>query len=193
MTLEHLIDSYGYLAILIGTFLEGETILILGGITAKLGYLQLSWVIVYAFCGTLIGDQLFYFLGRYQGVSFLQRHPAWNSRAEKVRRILKGHRILIILGFRFLYGFRIITPFVIGMSRIAFLEFAILNVISAAMWSIIIGLLGFAFGHGLELVLGDIRLYEIAIMATVLLMGTLIWIIHIVYLRRKQKQERTGS
>jgi membrane protein DedA with SNARE-associated domain len=193
MTLEHLIDSYGYLAILIGTFLEGETILILGGITAKLGYLQLSWVIVYAFCGTLIGDQLFYFLGRYQGASFLQRHPAWNSRAEKVRRILEGHRILIILGFRFLYGFRIITPFVIGMSRIAFLEFAILNVISAAIWSIIIGLLGFAFGHGLELVLGDIRLYEIAIMATVLLMGTLIWIIHIVYLRRKQKQERTGS
>lgn len=192
MTLEHLIDSYGYLAILIGTFLEGETILILGGITAKLGYLQLPWVIVYAFCGTLIGDQLFFFLGRFQGASFLQRHPSWNYRAEKVRGILVRHRILIILGFRFVYGFRTITPFVIGMSRVPILEFAILNVISAAVWSIVIGVLGFAFGHAMELVLGDLRRYEEAIVATVLLTGTLIWIIHIVYLRRKQKQQRTG-
>jgi len=189
MSLEHFIDSYGYLAILIGTFLEGETILVLGGITAKLGYLKLFWVIVYAFCGTLIGDQLFFFLGRYQGASFLQRHPSWNNRAQKVHGILERHRIPIILGFRFLYGFRIITPYVIGMSRVPFLEFAILNVISAAVWSIIIGILGFAFGHGLELVLGDIRRYEIAIMAAVLGMGLLIWVIHIVYLRKQQKQQ----
>lgn len=75
------------------------------------------------------------------------------------------------------------------MSRVPFLEFAILNVISAAVWSIVIGILGFAFGHGLELVLGDIRRYEIAIMAAVLGMGLLIWIIHIVYLRKQQKQQ----
>ena len=58
MSLEHLIDAYGYLAILAGTFLEGETILILGGVAAKLGYLDLPWVIVCGFTGSLIGDQL---------------------------------------------------------------------------------------------------------------------------------------
>ena len=168
MSLEHFIDSYGYLAILIGTFLEGETILILGGITAKLGYLQLPWVITYAFWGTLIGDQLFFMLGRSQGAPFLHRHPSWDERAQKVQGILERHRILIILGFRFIYGFRIITPYVIGMSRISYLEFLVLNVISAAVWSIVIGSLGFAFGHGLELWLGNIRRYEIIIMVVVL-------------------------
>ncbi|MDX1823759.1 MAG: DedA family protein [Thiohalomonadales bacterium] len=188
MSLEHFIDSYGYLAILIGTFLEGETILILGGITAKLGYLQLNWVIACAFLGTLIGDQLFFLLGRYLGAPFLDRHPSWVDRARKVESILERHRILIILGFRFIYGFRTITPYVIGMSRISFLEFFVLNVISAAVWSIIIGLLGFAFGHGLELWLGNIRHYEIRIMLVVILTGTLIWIIHFAYLRHKQKK-----
>lgn len=191
MSLEHFIDSYGYLAILIGTFLEGETILILGGITAKLGYLQLSWVIAYAFLGTFIGDQLFFLLGRFQGAPFLLRHPSWVDRARKVQGILERHRILIILGFRFIYGFRTITPYVIGMSRISFLEFFVLNAISAAVWSIIIGLLGFAFGHGLELWLGNIRHYEIRIMLAVILTGTLIWIIHFAYLRHKQKKRRT--
>jgi len=34
MNLESIIEAYGYAAILVGTFLEGETILILGGFVA---------------------------------------------------------------------------------------------------------------------------------------------------------------
>jgi membrane protein DedA with SNARE-associated domain len=39
MTLDQLIDTYGYWAILVGTLLEGETILLLGGFAAYQGYL----------------------------------------------------------------------------------------------------------------------------------------------------------
>ena len=38
--LEHYIETYGYLAVMIGTFLEGETILVLAGFAAHQGYLQ---------------------------------------------------------------------------------------------------------------------------------------------------------
>lgn len=180
MTLQQLIDNYGYLAILIGTFLEGETILILGGIAAKLGYLELPWVIVCGFAGTLIGDQLFFFLGRYRGKEFLRRHPSWQARAEKVDSILQRHRLLIILGFRFLYGLRTVTPFVIGMSRIPILMFMLLNLVSALLWSVVIGTLGYAFGHALELVLGNLRHYEIGILTTVITIGAVIWLWHFV-------------
>ena len=63
MTIEYLIQTYGYVAILVGTFLEGETVLVLGGLAAHQGYLQLPGVMLAAFAGTLIGDQLFFFLG----------------------------------------------------------------------------------------------------------------------------------
>ena len=79
MTLEHLIDSYGYIVVLIGTLLEGETILVLGGIAAKLGYLELPWVITCAFTGTLLGDQFFFFMGRYKGHAYLEKRPAWKG------------------------------------------------------------------------------------------------------------------
>ena len=62
MSLEQLIESYGYIVLVIGTFLEGETILVLGGIAAKLGYLQLYGVVLAAFIGSLAGDQLYFFL-----------------------------------------------------------------------------------------------------------------------------------
>ena len=187
MTLESLIDTYGYLAILIGTLLEGETILVLGGIAAKLGYLELPWVVVCAFTGTVIGDQLFFFLGRYRGAALLRRFPTWNAHAAKVGGMLEQHRILVILGFRFLYGLRSVTPFVIGMSRVPAIEFIVLNIISAAVWANVIGALGYLFGHGLELILGDIKRYEIALFLFIIASSISIWLIHMAYTKRKQK------
>jgi membrane protein DedA with SNARE-associated domain len=43
MTLDYIVQTYGYAAIVIGTFFEGETILVVGG------FLHLSGVIVSAF------------------------------------------------------------------------------------------------------------------------------------------------
>ena len=62
--IQTLIQNYGYWAVFVGTFIEGETILLLGGFAAHRGYLALPWVIVAAFFGSLCGDQLFFFLGR---------------------------------------------------------------------------------------------------------------------------------
>lgn len=187
MTVESLLDNYGYVAIIIGTLLEGETILVLAGIAAKLGYFKLPWVMVCAFCGTLAGDQFFFLLGRRRGQSFLEKHPLWQPKVDKISRIMERHRIPVILGFRFLYGLRIVTPVVIGMSRIPKVEFLILNIISAALWAIVISLLGYAFGHALEYLLGDIRHYEKAIFGGILLLGAAIWT---GYLIRNKKNSR---
>jgi len=177
MTLQSFIDSYGYIVILVGTFFEGETILVLGGIAAKLGHLQLVWVIVSAFCGSLLGDQLLFQVGRFRGHVLLQRFPAWKRRSDAVLQKLEKHRLPITLGFRFVYGMRTVTPFVLGMTRAPFLEFLLLNTLSAAAWAALIGSLGFIFGHGLELILGDIRHYEMAIFAFVIIVGVGIWLV----------------
>lgn len=186
MPIEHLIDAYGYPVVLLGTFLEGETILILGGIAAKLGYLQLTWVIVCGFAGSLIGDQLAFFLGRWRGRSLLQRHPTWQQRAARVGDILERHRIPVILGFRFLYGLRNLTPFVLGMSRVPVAQFALFNVIGAALWAGAVGVLGYSLGHAADWLLGDIRRYELELFATVTLLGALIWVVHAILRTRSR-------
>ena len=83
MTLEEAIQTYGYWAILVGTFFEGETILILAGFAARRGYLSLPWVIAAAVAGTICGDQLFFFLGRWRAAVTLQKHPAWSKKLAK--------------------------------------------------------------------------------------------------------------
>jgi len=91
MSLEELISTYGYAAVGIGAFLEGETVLVLGGFAAHRGYLELPWVIVCAFFGTLFGDQLYFYIGRTKGKSVIEKRPHWKSKSERVFSLLDKH------------------------------------------------------------------------------------------------------
>jgi len=186
MTLESLINTYGYGAILIGTFLEGETILVLGAFAAHRGYLALPWVLVAAFIGSLCGDQLFFFLGRWHSQTFLAKHPSWKVRVDKAQRLLERFQRPLILVFRFLYGLRTVAPFVIGMSRVPIAQFVLLNTAGALVWAIVVGAGGYLFGTTLEILIGDIKRYETAILGAIAAIGVLIWTIHI-YIRRSRK------
>jgi membrane protein DedA with SNARE-associated domain len=186
MTLESSIETYGYLAVLIGSFLEGETVLVLGGFAAQRGYLQLPWVILVAFIGSLTGDQLYFHLGRWHNRAILSRHPAWQEKVVRIHDILFRYKMPVIVGFRFIYGFRVITPFAIGMSRIRTAYFTVLNFIGALIWAIIIGCAGYFFGNVIEVILGDLRRYEIEAMAVIAFAGAVLWLVH-VYRRGRVK------
>lgn len=149
-----LIQEYGYWAILIGTFLEGETILILAGVAAQAGHLELSLVVLSAFVGSSCGDQLYYFIGRKQGTALLRRFPKWQHAAAKVARKIQNHQNLIILSFRFFYGIRNVTPFMLGISRIPIRRFLPLNLIGAAVWASAFASIGYILGHAHERFLG---------------------------------------
>ena len=79
-----LIQSYGYVIVFAGTLLEGETVVALAGFAAHQGYLQLSIIIPVAICGAVIGDQVFFYLGRFKGKGMIAKHPEWQPRIEKM-------------------------------------------------------------------------------------------------------------
>ncbi|MFE8069861.1 DedA family protein [Marinobacteraceae bacterium S3BR75-40.1] len=176
MTLEGLIATYGYAAVGIGTFLEGETILVLAAFAASRGYLELPWVIVWAFLGTFFGDQLYFHIGRSKGQQFLQKRPSWQARSGKVFAWLERHPIGLILGFRFLYGLRTVTPFIIGASRVSTAQFLVLNLIGSVVWAIVFGVLGYVFGYTLELLLGDIKKFEVIGFVALGSIATVAWL-----------------
>jgi membrane protein DedA with SNARE-associated domain len=162
--MEDLIHNFGYAAIFIGTFFEGETVLVVGGFLAHRTYLELPWVIVSAFFGTLFGDQLYYYLGRIKGVEFLQKRPRWMRKSARVRRLLRRHQTLVVLGFRFIYGARTMIPFLIGASGISPLRFLALNAIGALVWASAVGVAGYFLGRTVELILTDVQRYELWIL-----------------------------
>lgn len=178
MSLTALLQHYGYIAVFVGTFLEGETILVMAGFAAHSGYLTPHGVIAAATVGSFLGDQLYFFLGRRYGPAVLLRFPSLQPRAEKMRVLLAHYHLPLILGVRFLYGLRTVGPMVIGMSDIKWLRFFTLNLAGAALWATVITAAGYLFGHALELVLADVRYYEEALLVLIAAAGIVGWIVY---------------
>ena len=145
-------------------------------------------MIVAAFFGTMIGDQLYFYLGRLKGIDWFERRPAWKSKADRVFVLVEKHETLIILTFRFLYGLRTVTPFVIGLSGVRAFKYFVLNIIGAALWAVSFGVLGYLFGHTLELVLGDIKHLEMEILAGIGVIGVVSWAIYWLKSRRRARE-----
>jgi membrane protein DedA with SNARE-associated domain len=152
--LESLVARWGYAAILAGTFLEGETVLLAGGAMAHRGLLSLPWVIACALVASFAGDQMWFFLGRRYGARALERRPAWAAPAERVRGWLDRFGTGFVLAFRFIYGIRVLTPVLLGASGYPAARFAPLNALGAALWSGTVAGVGWGLGEGLTRLLG---------------------------------------
>lgn len=173
MDYHSLIQEYGYWAVLLGTFLEGETILLLGGVAAQMGALDVSLVMLSAFVGSTTGDQLYYFIGRWKGQALLDRFPRWKQPASKVGEHIKRHQNLIILSFRFFYGLRNVSPFVLGIYRISIPKFVSLNILGAAIWAFTFTMIGFLLGEAHERILG--KGSSLILFGILFLVGLIFW------------------
>ncbi|MCB1172482.1 MAG: DedA family protein [Leptospiraceae bacterium] len=189
--MEALIEKFGYLTVLIGTFLEGETVLVLAGYAAHHGYMNIYVVILTAFIGSLGGDQLYYYIGRHKGAAFLTKRPAWAAKTEKFRSVLLRYRAPVILTFRFLYGLRSVAPFVTGMSDVPPTVFFMYNAIGALIWAFVVAFGGYFLGHALETLLEEARRYELAVFAVIGCSGLILWAWF--FWRRKAKTDSADS
>ena len=187
MDLPGLIDSYGYLTVFIGAFLEGETILALAGLAAHRGYLDFYTVVVVAMIAGFAGDQFYFFLGRTQGQRILEKFPHAHERAQAFDRMLSRWHAPLIVGIRFMYGFRIIGPVLLGMGRVASWKFMLFNFIGAAIWAPLIASIGYFFGSILEAVLHDLKHFEVWAFLIVIATGATAFLVHWLRERRTAK------
>lgn len=178
MDIPGLIDSYGYLAVFVGAFLEGETVLALAGLAAHRGYLDFKLVVVVALIAGFLGDQFYFFLGRYKGQQILARFPNMEKRAHRFDALLARWHAPLIIGIRFMYGFRIIGPVMLGMGRVPSWKFMLYNFIGAAIWAPLIAGIGYLFGEIVESVLGNVKRFELWLFGAVLVIGLTIFIVH---------------
>ena len=184
--LSEFIRNYGYYALFLGTCLEGETIMILAGIAAHQGFLELPWVILLGFLGSLTGDQTIFFISRHWGKRILARFPWLYLRMEKVNRILERHGTWYTISFRFFYGLRNPTPFVIGLSSIRTARFVALNTLGAAIWAVTLGLMGFLLGELAARILSHSKWAILGVAA----IGLAIWLVRHLLLTRARHRAK---
>lgn len=137
----------GYLIVLLGSFVEGESVVLTASAFSYKGYFSLPLLMVISFLGTLFADQLLFYIGRFYGPNLIERYPTLKEKSKRVFELLHKYNVGFILSFRFIYGIRIASPLIIGASGISIKRFTILNVIAAFIWSVLSCLVGYTIGY----------------------------------------------
>ena len=149
MDINHYVAQYGYAALIIGSLAEGETITLLGGVAAHQGVLKFPLVVLSVALGGMIGDQLLYLLGRRFGGKILQRFSRHQAKIDYAQKMIQRRPYLFVVGTRFMYGFRVIGPLLIGASRLPPKVFLPLNIVGAIIWALIFTTLGYLGGEAI--------------------------------------------
>ncbi|EAT2186328.1 DedA family protein [Salmonella enterica] len=187
MDINTLITHYGYAALVIGSMAEGETVTLLGGVAAHQGLLKFPLVAAAVALGGMMGDQLLYLLGRCYGGKILRRFPRYHTKIRHAQKMIQRHPYLFVIGTRFMYGFRVVGPLLIGASRLPPKIFLPLNIVGALIWALLFTTLGYLGGEVIAPWLQDLdqhlRHGVWLILAIVLVVGVRWW------LKRRGKAE----
>lgn len=172
------ISQYGYLAIFLGTCFEGETAMLIGGFLAWQGYLNPELIVLVGFAGAWVGDQAWFYLGRWRGIAWLRKHPAIRRKSVIVRQWIRRNEAGVIIGLRFAYGLRSVTPYMLGAMKVSRVKFALLNMLGCALWAGIVGWIAISFGDVAAGALKAIKSYEKVVLLSLLGGAGLIWAWH---------------
>lgn len=187
MTPDSLSPMYGYLGIAAGALLEGETALVLGGLAAFHGVLSIGGVMLAGFCGGITGDQVYFYFGRRHGPRLLAKRPQWQQRVARVTEQLRRHRDLFIFGFRFLYGLRVVSPLMIGLTDVSAARYTVINVVGGIVWAVSITMLAVLLGRGVETAVTRCQQVELVAFLAVGALACVWWLL------RRRRDRRTND
>lgn len=158
--LKDYLELHGYWVLFVGTFLEGEAILLLAGFLAFQGYLNVVGVICTAWAGSFLGDQFYFYLGYFKGKGLLRRFHSIAKKFREALKLIEKYGNFVAFISRFTYGFRIVLPVILGITNLPPRTFLWINLASALSWSLIFSLAGYLFGKSASLLFDNVKNYE---------------------------------
>jgi len=174
-----LLKEYGYIILFIWSILEGESGLVMAGLLSHTGDMNLYFSILVAGIGGFTGDQIYFYIGRYNKNFVLKKMHKQRRKFALAHLLLKKYGWPIIFVQRFLYGLRTIIPISIGLTRYSAREYAIINFFSGLAWATITIVPVFIYG---EEILGILKWakthFYIALPFALIFAGTILWYFH---------------
>jgi membrane protein DedA with SNARE-associated domain len=130
-----LLPKYGYLAILMAAFWEGEVVLIAAGALCGRGYLNWKWTILCAAIGGSAGDQVYFYAAHERAARLIKKSKRLNKWYPKISRFVLRHSTIGVLVSRFAAGFRISIPLVCASAGMPARRYSALSLTSGFLWA----------------------------------------------------------
>ncbi len=136
--------------LLVGFFLPGDSLLFAAGLLASQDVFNITWLIVLMSIAAIVGDAVNYYLGLQMGERVFERGRlkfVKHSHLMAAKEFYERHGGKAIILARFVPLVRTFTPFVAGVARMSYRQFAIYNVLGGIGWVAMMLLCGYWLGR----------------------------------------------
>jgi undecaprenyl-diphosphatase len=179
----------------VGLIAPGETVMLVGGLVAGQGEIDVIRLIAIAWAAAVAGDLTSLWLGRRLGRAFLVRHGPKvginQERLEKVEAFFERHGGKAILIGRFVGLVRAIAPFLAGSSGMTTRRFLPYDIIGAGLWSSTFILLGYVFWASFDQVVHYAEQGAFALGTTIAVVVGVTWLAR--WLRDDRNRRRAAA
>ncbi len=179
---------FGEAALFIGFVLPGETSVIVAGVVASKGHVNIVVLCVLVVIAAIVGDSVGYAVGHRYGEKLLTL-PVIRHRQVALQRALEGLRqrgpIYVFVG-RFTAFLRAVMPGLAGMSKMHYRRFLIANALGGLVWGVGYALLGYFAGAALSRIERYASWLGIGLLVLVLVLA---WVLHL----RRQRRDAAGD
>jgi membrane protein DedA with SNARE-associated domain len=189
--INHLLQSYGYIAVFLFVALEsmgiplpGETALIAASLYAGSTHrLNVGLIALVAAVAAIAGDNGGYWLGKHGGTRLVQRYGHWvrlDSRKMKVGRYLFArHGGKVVFFGRFVSVLRTYAAFFAGLNKMRRSRFLVANATAGLLWAVVCSYGAYALGSaatrvGTALTIGGVAAAAVFTIAFALVMRKVI-------------------
>ena len=141
----------------VGFFLPGDSLLVVSGLFAAAGKLNVWLVMLTFFLGSVIGDSTGYWTGRVMGKKLFNREDSWifkPSRVKKAHDFFEKYGVKTVVLARFVPIVRTFAPIVVGAAEMPYKQFLSFSILGGALWIGTMVLAGFFLGGVIENALG---------------------------------------
>jgi membrane-associated protein len=133
-------------------FLPGDSLLFTAGLFARLGYLNLAYLLLLLFAAAVIGDNTNYWLGRKIGLRVLQikfrgKNLIKEEYLTKTHTFFEKYGPKTIILARFVPIVRTFSPFVAGVAEMNYRKFLSYDVLGGIIWIGSLTLAGYFLGE----------------------------------------------
>ena len=168
-------DALGYFATFIGTFLEGEILLLTSILMWKIEQLNFFGCLTAAFAGAYARDWVIFLIARRKGKKLLDNRPKLKSRLDRVNSLIQQYPNALLIGYRMLYGLSMATVLLAGISGVSAKKYGLLSAISCLIWIAVYGGLGYFYAETMIKNLEWLGDYARYLIAALILFGLMYW------------------
>ena len=141
--------TYGYIGLFLYSLGGGFVALVGAGVLSYMGKMDLGTSLAVAFVANALGDVLLFYMARYQKTMMMEGIRKHRRKLALSHVMMKKYGSWIILIQKFVYGIKTLIPIAIGLTKYDFKKFAILNVASSVVWTLVVGLGSYYSGEPL--------------------------------------------